>query len=109
MPRWPTKKHEAVSVHSSSLESPAIPSAVQPEEDDAHMKDGDSAEGDCLSNHPASPETRPAQDEMLAAEDKVSSKLPPQGVDPQGNSPTSHFSESPIKRRPASKNNHRPH
>ena len=69
-----------------------------------HMADSDSAttssadEGDCLSNHPASPETRPAQDEMLAAEDEVSSTLPPQGVDPQGNSPTSHFSESPIKR-----------
>ena len=101
--------NEAVSVHSSSSESPTIPSAVQPEEDDAHMEDSDSAttssadEGDCLSNHPASPETRPAQDEMLAAEDEVSSTLPPQGVDPQGNSPTSHFSESPIKRRPGSK------
>ena len=100
---------EAVSVHSSSSESPTMPSAVQPEEDDAHMEDSDSAttssadEGDCLSNHPASPETRPAQDEMLAAEDEVSSTLPPQGVDPQGNSPTSHFSESPIKRRPGSK------
>ena len=86
-----------------------MPSAVQPEEDDAHMEDSDSAttssadEGDCLSNHPASPETRPAQDEMLAAEDEVSSTLSPQGVDPQGNSPTSHFSESPIKRRPGSK------
>ena len=101
--------NEAVSVHSSSSESPTIPSAVQPEEDDARMEDGDSAttssadEGDCLSNHPASPETRSAQDEMLAAEDEVSSTLPPQGVDPQGNSPTSHFSESPIKRRPGSK------
>ena len=100
---------EAVSVHSSSSESPTMPSAVQPEEDDARMEDSDSAttssadEGDCLSNHPASPETRPAQDEMLAAEDEVSSTLPPQGVDPQGNSPTSHFSESPIKRRPGSK------
>ena len=101
--------NEAVSVHSSSSESPTIPSAVQSEEDDARMEDGDSAttspadEGDCLSNRPASPETRPAQDEMLAAEDEVSSTLPPQGVDPQGNSPTSHFSESPIKRRPGSK------
>ena len=59
---------EAVSVHSSSSESPTMPSAVQPAEDDAHMEDGDSAttssadESDCLSNHPASPETRPAQD-----------------------------------------------
>ena len=35
--------NEAVSVHSSSSESPTIPSAVQPEEDDAHMEDGDSA------------------------------------------------------------------
>ena len=100
---------EAVSVHSSSSESPTMPSAVQPEEDDARVEDSDSAttssadEGDCLSNHPASPETRPAQDEMLAAEDEVSRTLPLQGVDPQGNSPTSHFSESPIKRRPGSK------
>ena len=100
---------EAVSVHSSSSESPTMPSAVQLEEDDARMEDSDSAtissadEGDCLSNHPASPETRPAQDEMLAAEDEVSSTLPPQGVDPQGDSPTSHSSESPIKRRPGSK------
>ena len=100
---------EAVSVHSSSSESPTMPSAVQPEGDDAHMEDSDSAttssadDGDCLSNHPASPETRPAQDEMLAAEDEVSSTLPPQGVDPQGDSPTSHSSESPIKRRPGSK------
>ena len=100
---------EAVSVHSSSSESPTMPSAVQPEEDDARMEDSDSAttssadEGDCLSDHPASPETRPAQDEMLAAEDEISSTLPPQGVDPQGDSPTSHSSESPIKRRPGSK------
>ena len=100
---------EAVSVHSSSSESPTMPSAVQLEEDDARMEDSDSAttssaeEGDCLSNHLASPETRPAQDEMLAAEDEVSSTLPPQGVDPQGDSPTSHSSESPIKRRPGSK------
>ena len=58
---------------------------------------------DCLSNHPASPETRPAQDELPAAEDDASSTLPPQGIDPQGDSPASHFSESPIKRRPGSK------
>ena len=43
------------------------------------------------------------QDEMLAAEDEARSTLPAQGVDPQGSSPTSHFSESPIKRRPGSK------
>ena len=46
---------EAVSVHSSSSESPTMPSAVQPEEDDARMEDSDSAttssadEGDCLA------------------------------------------------------------
>ena len=34
---------EAVSVHSSSSESPTIPSTEQPEEDDARMEDGDSA------------------------------------------------------------------
>ena len=33
----------AVSVHSSSSESPTIPSTEQPEEDDAHMEDGDRA------------------------------------------------------------------
>ena len=60
-------------------------------------------EGDCLSNHPASPKARPAQDDMLEAEDAVSSAQPPQGVDLQDDSPTSHFSESPIKRRPGSK------
>ena len=44
-----------------------MPSEVQPEEDDARMEDNDSAttssedEGDCLSNHPASPETGPAR------------------------------------------------
>ena len=70
-----------------------MPSAVQPEEDDAHMEDSDSAttssadEGDCLGNPPASSETRPAQDEMLAAEDEVSSTLPPQGVDPKVTAP----------------------
>ena len=36
--------NEAISsVHSSSSESPTIPSTDQPEEDDAHMEDGDSA------------------------------------------------------------------
>ena len=60
-------------------------------------------EGDCLSNRPDSPEARPAQDEMLAAEDEARSTLPAQGVDRQSSSPTSHFSESPIKRRPGSK------
>ena len=62
--------NEAVSVHSSSSESPTIPSTEQPEEDDAHMEDDDSAntssaeeEGDCLSNRPALPDACPAQDE----------------------------------------------
>ena len=97
--------NEAVSVHSSSSESPTIPSTEQPEEDDTHMDDDDSAnisseEGDCLSNRPALPGACPAQDEMLGAED-ARSELPPQDVDPSSSSPTSHFSESPIKRRPS--------
>ena len=101
--------NEAVSVHSSSSESPTIPSTEQPEEDDAHMEDDDSAntssaeEDDCLSNRPALPDACPAQDEMLEAEDDARSELPPQDVDPPSSSPTSHFSESPIKRRPGSK------
>ena len=33
--------NEAVSVHSSSSESPTIPSTEQPEEDDTHMDDDD--------------------------------------------------------------------
>ena len=109
MPRWPTKKQMKQSLSTASSESPTIPSIEQPEEDDARMEDGDSAttssadEGDCLSNRPAPPEACPAQDEMLAAEDETRSMLPPQGVDPQGSSPTSHSSESPIKRRPGSK------
>ena len=51
--------NEAVSVHSSSSESPTIPSTEQPEENDAHMEDGDSAntfsadEDDCGGNRPA--------------------------------------------------------
>ena len=101
--------NEAVSVHSSSSESPTIPSTEQPEEDDAHMEEDDSAntssaeEDDCLSNRPALPDACPAQDEMLEAEDDARSELPPQDVDPPSSSPTSHFSESPIKRRPGSK------
>ena len=77
--------NEALSVHSSSSESPTIPSTEQPEEDDAHMEAGDSAatssadEGDCLGNRPAPP----AQDEMLAAEDEERSMLPPQGGPPR--------------------------
>ena len=88
---------EAVSIHSSSSESPTIPSTEHPEEDDAHMADDASAstssaeeEGDCLSNRPAFPDACPARDEMLEAEDPSSS-------------PTLQSSESPIKRRPGSK------
>ena len=102
--------NEAVSIHSSSSESPTIPSTEQPEDDDAHMADDASAstssaeeEGDCLSNRPALPDACPAQDEMLEAEDDAGSELPPQDVDPPSSSPTSHSSESPIKRRPGSK------
>ena len=101
--------NEAVSVHSSSSESPTIPSTEQPEEDDARMEDDDSAntssadEDDCLSNCPAPPEACPAQDEMLQAEDEARSMLPPQDGEPPSSSPTSHSSESPIKRRQGSK------
>ena len=65
------KQNEAVSVHSSSSESPTILSTEQPEEDDAHMEDDDSAntssadEDDCLSNRPAPSEAYPTHDEML--------------------------------------------
>ena len=101
--------NEAVSVHSSSSESPTIPSTEQPEEDDAHMEDDDSAntssadEDDCLSNRPDPPEACLAQDEMLEAEDETRSMLPPQNGEPLSSSLTSHSSESPIKRRPGSK------
>ena len=102
--------NEAVSIHSSSSESPTIPSTEHPEEDDAHMADDASAstssaeeEGDCLSNRPAFPDACPARDEMLEAEDDAGSVLPPQDVDPPSSSPTSQSSESPIKRRPGSK------
>ena len=102
---------EAVSVHSSPPESPTIPSTEQPEDDDAHMEDDDSVssssaeEGDCLSNRPVLPDECPAQDDMLAADDNARSALPPQDVDPPSGSPTSHSSQSPIKRRPGSKAN----
>ena len=60
-------------------------------------------EDDCLSNRPAPPEAHPAHDEMLEAEDEARSMLPPQNGEPPSSSPTSHSSESPIKRRPGSK------
>ena len=100
---------EAVSVHSSSSESPTIPSTEQPEAEDERMEDDDSAntssadEDDCLSNHPAPPEAYPAHDEMVEAEDEARSTLPPQNGESPSSSPTSHSSESPIKRRPGSK------
>ena len=74
-----------VSVLSSPSERSTLPSAVLQEEADSPMedKDGDATSsveaGDCLSNRPASSNTRPANEEMLA--------LPPQGVDPQDESP----------------------
>ena len=100
---------EVVSGHSSPSESPTIPSTEQPEDDDAHMEDNDSASsssteaGDCLSNRPVLPDARPAQDDMLAAGDDARSALPPQNVDHPSDSPRSHPSESPIKRRPGPK------
>ena len=100
---------EVVSVHSSPSESPTIPSTEQPEDDDAHMEDDDSASsssaeaGDCLSNRPVLPDACPAQDDTLAAGDDARSVLPPQNVDHPSDSPISHSSESPIKRRPGPK------
>ena len=98
-----------VSVLSSPSEPSTLPSAVLPEEADSPMedKDGDATSsdeaGDCLSNRPASSNTRPANEEMLEENGEENSALPPQGVDPQDESPPSHSSESPIKRRPGTK------
>ena len=82
--------NEAVSIHSSSSESPTLSSTEHPEEDDAHMADDASAsttssdeEGDCLSNRPAFPDACPARDEMLNAEDDAGNVLPPQDVEGQ--------------------------
>ena len=100
---------DVVLVHSSPSESPTIPSTEQPEDDDAHMDDTESASsssteaGDCLSNHPVSPVTRPAQEDMRAAGDDARSAIPPQDENLPSDSPGSHFSESPIKRRPGPK------
>ena len=60
-------------------------------------------EDDCLSNHPAPPEAYPAHDEMPEAEEEARSTLLPQNGESPSSSPTSHSSESPIKRRPGSK------
>ena len=100
---------ETVSVHSSPSEPSTLPSAVLQEEKDSPMEDKEDdatsseEEGDCLSNHPASSNTRPANEEMLEEDGEESSALPPQGVDPQEESSPSHSSESPIKRRPGTK------
>ena len=100
---------DVVLVHSSPSESPTFPSTEQPEDDDAHMDDTESASsssteaGDCLSNHPASPVARPAQEDMRAAGDDARSAIPPQDENLPSDSPGSHFSESPIKRRPGPK------
>ena len=59
--------------------------------------------GDCLSNRPASSSSRPADHEMLEENGEGCRAIPPQGVDPQEDSPPSHSSESPIKRRPGPK------
>ena len=67
---------------SSPSESPTIPSTEQPEDDDAHMEDNDSASsssteaGDCLGNRPILPDACPAQDDMLAAGDDARSATP---------------------------------
>ena len=85
------------------------PSTVLQEEADSPMgdKDGDATlsdeAGDCLSNRPASSDTRPASNDILEENGEDSSALPPQGVDPQDDSSPSHSSESPIKRRPGTK------
>ena len=100
---------EVVSVHSSPSESPTIPSTEQPEDDDTHMEDNDSASsssaeaGDCLSNRPVSPVARPEQEDRRAAGDDARSVIPPQNVNHPSDSPRSHSSESPIKRRPGPK------
>ena len=82
--------NEAVSIHSSSSESPTIPSTEQPEDDDARIADDASAstssaeeEGDCLSNRPALPDACPAQDEMLEAENDAGASYPHRTWTPQ--------------------------
>ena len=100
---------DVVLVHSSPSESPTIPSTEQPEEDDAQIEDNDSASsssteaGDCLSNRPVPSVACPAQENMRAEGDDARSVLPLQNVDHPSDSPRSHSSESPIKRRPGPK------
>ena len=103
-----------VSVLSSPSEPSTLPSTVLQEEADSPMEDNDGdatlsdEAGDCLSNRPASSNTRPANtrpanNDMLEENGEETSALPPHGVDPQGESSLSHSSESPIKRRPGTK------
>ena len=81
--------NEAVSVHSSSSESPTIPSTEQPEEDDARMEDDDSAntssadEDDCLSNRPAPPEACPAKTKCWKQKMKQGACYPHRTGNPQ--------------------------
>ena len=89
---------------SSPSEPSTLPSTVLQEE--AGDKDGDAnpsdEAGDCLSNRPASSNTRPVSNDMLKENGEDISAMPPQGVDPQDDSSPSH-SESPIKRRQGTK------
>ena len=100
---------DIVSVLSSPSEPSTLPSTVLQEEADSPMgdKDGDAnpsdEAGDCLSNRPASSNTRPVSNDMLQENGEDISAMPPQGVDPQEDSSPSHSSESPIKRRPGTK------
>ena len=101
--------NDIVSVLSSSTVPSTLPSTVHTEEADSPMGDkegeanpGEEA-GDCLSNRPASSSSRPADTEMLEENGEGCRAIPPQGVDPQEDSPLSHSSESPIKRRPGPK------
>ena len=93
-----------VSVLSSPSEPSTLPSTVLQEEADSPMEDNDGdatlsdEAGDCLSNRPASSNTRPANNDMLEENGEETSALPPHGVDPQDESSPSHSSESPIKR-----------
>ena len=100
---------QLVSVLSSPSESSTLPSSVvqvgtnslmEEEENDATGMDG---AGDCLSNCPSSPNSRPANEAMENEGGEVSSALPPQGVDTQDDSSPAHAAESPTKRRPGTK------
>ena len=102
------KASNIVSVLSSPSEPFTLPSAVLQEEADSPMedKDGDATssdeEGDLAIAQP-SPTHDQQTKKMLDENGEESSALPPHGVDPQDQSFPSHFSESPIKRRPGTK------